>query len=150
MMMDGDIFEDCSEDGIEKKGLMRHIAGMVSRDDIVVLSLIPGKMIQTFVRQNGVMWNIHLAISKKCTLSGKERLGLSHDACEWMVHHRGARKFVAQIPKTNRAAQRYAAACGLQRVGTLTSAIRKNGVMVDMVMYQSCEGDVKKLLQIGG
>jgi hypothetical protein len=149
MMMDDDIFDGCSEDGSEKKGLLKHIASMVSRDDVVVLSLIPGKMIQTFVRRNGVMWDIHIAISKKCTLSGKERLELSHDACAWMVHHRGARKFAAQIPKTNRAAQRYAAACGLQRAGMLTSAIRKNGIMVDMVIYQSCEDDMKKLLQRG-
>ncbi|MBV5329130.1 MAG: hypothetical protein JZU65_16135 [Chlorobium sp.] len=147
MMLDDEIFANCSDDSMEKKKIPGYVRNLLTNEGIVVLEIIPGKMIQTFVRQTGVMWNVHIAISKKCKLTGAERMQLSEDACNWMVHIRGARKFVANIPRYNKCALRFAAACGMKRTGVLTSAIRKNGALVDMVVYQSTDDAVQKLVR---
>ncbi len=147
LMLDADVFGGCSEDGTEKKKMGSYVKTLLSRPDIVVMNVITGKMIHSFVRKNGVMWDIHTAISKKCEIGGKERVRLTREACAWMMKYKGARKFITHVPEGNRAAGIYAVACGLERVGVLTSAIRKGGVLVDMAVYQTRDEDIENVLR---
>jgi hypothetical protein len=147
MMQDEDVFNGCAEDGMERKNTVSYVKTLIGRDDVVVLCLVPGKMIHTFVRRTGVMWDIHTAISKKCELKGKERVKMTIAACTWMIKSKGARKFTTHVPEGNRAAGIYAIACGLERCGVLTSSIHKNGRLVDMTIYQTKDEDVLEILR---
>ena len=145
LMLDADIFGACSEDGTVKSKMRAYIKGMLSRPDIIILAPVPGKMIHTFIRQNGILYDIHTAIRKDCGLTGREKIQLTRDACIWMVKNRGARKFITHVPAGNRAAGIYARACGLERVGVLTHAIKKDGILLDMTLYQSKDRDINNI-----
>lgn len=147
LMLDGDIYGGCSEDGTEKHKMTAYVRNMLARPDMVVLAPVVGKMIHSFVRHTGVMWDIHTAIRKDCGIPGKERVMLTREACTWMMQHKGARKFITHVPAGNRAAGIYAVACGLERVGVLTSSIKKGGELVDMAIYQTKDEDIKKVLE---
>lgn len=146
LMLDADVYGGCSEDGTEKHRMLAYVKNMLARPDLVVLAPVPGKMIHTFVRQTGVMWEIHTAIRKTCDIPGRERVRLSKEACIWMIKNRGARKIITHVPQGNRAAGIYAVACGLERVGVLTNAIKKDGVLLDMTLYQSKDRDVNQVI----
>lgn len=146
LMLDADIFGACSEDGMVKSKMKAYIKSMLSRPDITIISPAPGKMIHTFVRQNSIMYDIHTAIRKDCGLTGKEKIRLTREACIWMIRAKGARKFITHVPAGNRAAGIYAVACGLERVGTLTHAIRKDGLLRDMTLYQSKDSDINNII----
>jgi hypothetical protein len=105
-------------------------------------------MIHSFVQKTGVMWDIHTAIRRNCPATGKERVQLTREACIWMIKNKGARKFTTHVPAGNRAAGIYAVACGMERVGVLTSAMMKGGKLIDMALYQSKDEDVQSI--IGG
>lgn len=147
-MLDGDIYGGCAEDGHDKKKMLGYVKNMLARPDIVIVAPVPGKMLHTFVRQTSAMFDIHTAIKKESGLSGREKVKLTRDACTWMIKSKGARKFTTHVPAGNRAAGIYAVACGLERVGVLTSAIRKNGSLLDMVLYQSKDSEVNVI--VGG
>jgi hypothetical protein len=147
LMLDADAFGGCSEDGVERHKMKTYVRNMLSRPDLVVLTPAPGKMIHTFHRKNGVMHEIHTAIRLGCDIPGKERVRLTRETCEWMIKHRGARKFITHVPAGNRAAGIYAVACGLVRVGVLTSAIKKDGILVDMALYQSRDEDIQEVVR---
>lgn len=143
LMLDADIFGACSEDGTEKKKMAGYIRAMMARPDIVIVSPAPLKMVHTFQRHSGVMWEIHTAIKRNSGLSGREKINLTRDTCKWMIRTKGARKFITHVPAGNRAAGIYAVACGLTRVGIITSAIQKGGELIDMALYQSVDEDIK-------
>lgn len=147
LMLDADAFGGCSEDGTEKKKMKTYVRNMLSRPDLVVLTPAVGKMIHTFHRKTGVMYEIHTAIRRGCDISGKERIRLTRETCEWMIKHKGARKFITHVPAGNRAAGIYAVACGMVRVGVLTSAIKKDGILVDMALYQSRDEDIQRVVR---
>lgn len=147
LMLDADVYGGCSEDGTEKKKMLGYVKTMLARPDIVIIAPVVGKMIHSFVRQTGVMYDIHTAMKKDCGLSGKERVQLTREACEWMIRHKGARKFITHVPAGNRAAGIYAVACGLVRVGVLTSAMKKDGVLVDMTLYQSQDKEINEIVK---
>jgi len=146
LMLDADIFGPCSEDGTVKHKMQAYIKTMLARPDITILAPVPGQMIHTFVRQNGVLYEIHTAIRKSCELSGKEKVFLTREACTWMVKKKGVRKFITHVPAGNRAAGIYAVACGLERVGVLTNAIKKDGILLDMTLYQSKDRDINNII----
>lgn len=149
LMLDSEIYGGCSEDGTEKHKMASYVKNMLARPDLVVLSPVPGKMIHTFhtfIRHTGVMWEIHTAIRRDCGIPGRERVQLTREACAWMIKNRGARKFITHVPEGNRAAGLYAAQCGMVRVGVLTSAMKKDGVLIDMALYQSQDADIKNVL----
>ena len=146
LMLDADIFGPCSEDGTVKRKMSAYIKTMLARPDITILAPVPGKMIHTFVRQNGVLYEIHTAIRKNSGLGGKEKVRLSRDACAWMVKNKGVRKFITHVPEGNRAAGIYAVACGMERVGVLSNAIKKDGILLDMTLYQSKDRDINNII----
>ena len=146
LMLDADIFGPCSEDGTVKHKMQAYIKTMLARPDITILAPVPGKMIHTFVQQGGVMYDIHTAIRKNCGLSGKEKIQLTREACIWMILKKGARKFITHVPAGNRAAGIYAVACGLERVGVLTHAMKKDGILLDMTIYQSRDRDINDII----
>lgn len=146
MMLDADVYGGCSEDGMEKKRMVSYVTTLVSRPDIVVLPVIPGTMIHSFVQKTGVMWDIHTAIRRTCHATGKERVRLTREACIWMMRHKGARKFITHVPAGNRAGGIYAIACGLERAGVLTSAMLKDGKLIDIAVYQSKDTDIQTIL----
>ncbi len=147
MMLDNKIFDGCSEDGTSKKSVFTMVKNLLARPDAVILAPVPGKMVHTFMRHTGVMWEIHTAIRKDCGITGRDRVRLTREACAWMVKNKGARKFITHVPKGNRAAGIYAKACGMERVGVLTKAIRKGGELLDMALYQSKDEDVTTVLR---
>lgn len=147
LMLEGEVFDGCSEDGVSKPRMVTYVKNMLSRQDMVVLTPAPGKMIHSFVRKTGVMWDIHTAIRRDCGIPGKDRVQMSRDACEWMIKKCGAKKFITHVPEGNRAAGIYARACGLVRAGVLTKAMMKNGRLVDLVIYQSKDEDI---ISLGG
>ncbi len=146
LMLDAHIFAGCSEDGIAKTKMVSYVKNMLTLPDMVVLAPAPGKMIHTFQRKSGVMWEIHTAIRRDCEISGKERVQLTREACTWMMKNRGARKFITHVPAGNRAAGIYAIACGLVRVGVITKAMKKDGVLVDVTLYQTRDEDIENVL----
>ncbi len=148
LMLDADVYGGCSEDGTVKSKMTTYVKSLLSRPDITVLSPVPGKMIHTFLRQNGVMYDIHTAMRKDCGIPGREKVRLTREACIWMIKRKGARKFTTHVPAGNRAAGIYAVACGRERVGVLTSAIRKGGKLLDMAIYQSKDEEIINI--VGG
>lgn len=147
LMLDADVFGGCSEDGTVKSKMPTYVKSLLARPNITVIAPVPGKMIHTFVRQNGVLAEIHTAIKKSCELSGKERVEHTRAACIWMIKNRGVRKFITHVPAGNRAAGLYAVACGLERVGVLTSAFKKGGELLDLTLYQSKDSEIQKVLE---
>lgn len=147
LLLDADVYGGCSEDGMDQSQTLSQVKSMLSRPDITVMAPIPGKMMHSFIRQNGVMHDIHTAIKKDCGVSGKEKVQLTREACAWMIKNAGARKFTTHVPAGNRAAGIYAVACGLERVGVLTSAMKKGGVLLDVAIYQSRDEDVKQVME---
>lgn len=147
MMLDREIFAACSEDGVTKSKMTTYAKQMLAAPDMVVIAPVPGKMVHTFHRKTGVMWEIHTAIRQDCGIPGKERVRLTREACTLMIRTRGARKFITHVPEGNRAAAIYAVACGLERVGVLTKALRRNGSLLDLTLYQSRDEDVMSVLE---
>lgn len=146
LMLDDEVFAGCSEDGIEKKVLVAYVRNILCSPDFTVIAPVVGKMVHTFQRKTGVMYEIHTAIRRDCGIPGKERVRLTREACAWMIKNRGVRKFITHVPADNRAAGIYAVACGLERVGVVTKCIRKNGVLLDMTLYQSKDEDIEQVL----
>ena len=146
LMLDADIFGACSEDGTERKKMATYVKNLIARPDITIIAPAPGKMIHTFVRQTSVMYDIHTAIRKNCGLTGKEKIQLTREACTWMILKKGARKFITHVPEGNRAAGIYAVACGLTRVGVLTHSMKKDGILLDMTLYQSRDRDINNAI----
>ena len=147
LMLDADVYGGSSEDGTVKSKMLAYVKNMIARPDIIIIAPVPGKMIHTFVRQNSILYDIHTAIKKDSGLTGKEKVRLTREACTMMVRNKGARKFTTHVPTDNRAAGIYAIACGLERVGVISSAIKKNGVLLDMVLYQSKDEDIQNVLR---
>lgn len=147
LMLDPDVYAGSSEDGSVKSKMAGYVKTLLSRPDVVVIAPIVGKMVHTFVRQNSIMYEIHTAIKRDCEASGKEKVKLTREACTWMIKYRGARKFITHVPADNRAGGIYATACGLERVGVLTSAIKKGGELLDMALYQSKDEDIQQILR---
>lgn len=146
LMLDSDVFGACSEDGTDRKKVAGYVKNLIARPDITVIAPVIGKMIHTFVRQNGVLYDIHTAIRKNSGLSGRDKVKMTREACVWMIINKGARKFITHVPAGNRAAGIYAIACGLERVGVLTSAIKKDGSLLDMAIYQSRDEEIQEIL----
>jgi len=146
LMLDADIFGACSEDGTVKSKMAAYIKTMLARPDIIVMAPVPGKMIHTFNRVNGVMYDIHTAIRKDSGISGKDKVRLTREACIWMIKTKGARKFLTHVPEGNRAAGIYAIACGLERVGVITKAMKKDGKLLDVTLYQSKDEEIQRIL----
>jgi len=146
LMLDGEVYAGCSEDGAVKSKMTTYVKHMLSMPDMVVLAPAPGKFIHTFHRKTNVMWEIHTAIRRDCGIPGKERVRLTREACKWMIVNKGARKFITHVPDGNRAAGIYAVACGLVRVGVLTSAMRKDGALIDVALYQTRDDDIQNVL----
>lgn len=146
LMLDAEVFAGCSEDGVTRNKMPTYVKNMLALPDMVVLAPVPGQMIHTFQRKTGVMYEIHTAIRRDCEIPGRERIQLTREACIWMMKNKGARKFITHVPAGNRAAGIYAVACGLVRVGVITSAMKKDGVLVDVTLYQSRDEDVQNIL----
>ena len=142
LMLDADIYGACSEDGTVKSKMTSYVKNLLSRPDIIVMAPAPGKMIHTFNRVNGVMYDIHTAIRKDSGISGKDKVRLTREACIWMIKTKGARKFLTHVPEGNRAAGIYAIACGLERVGVISKAMKKGGKLLDVTLYQSRDADI--------
>jgi hypothetical protein len=147
LMLDAEIFAACSEDGVTKAKMATYAKQMLAAPDMVVIAPVPGKMVHTFHRKTGVMWEIHTAIRQDCGIPGKEKVRLTREACTIMIRQKGARKFITHVPEGNRAAAIYAVACGLERVGVLTRALKRNGQLLDMTLYQSRDEDILKILE---
>jgi hypothetical protein len=147
LMLDADVFGACSEDGTERGKMAAYVKNLLARPDIVVVAPVPGKMIHTFNRQNGVLYDIHTAIRKNSGLSGREKINLTREACIWMIKTKGARKFITHVPEGNRAAGIYAVACGLHRVGVMTKSMKKNGALLDVTIYQSNDEEIQNIIK---
>jgi hypothetical protein len=146
LMQEDEIFAGSSEDGIDRKVLVAYVRNILRSPDFTVIAPVVGKMIHTFQRRTGVMYEIHTAIRRNCGIPGKERVRLTREACTWMIKNYGVRKIITHVPADNRAAGIYAVACGLERVGVVTKCIRKNGVLLDMTLYQSKDEDIEQVL----
>ena len=147
LMLDSEIFAACSEDGVTKSKMTTYARQMLAAPDMVVIAPVPGQMVHTFHRKTGVMWEIHTAIRQNCGVAGRDRVRLSREACAMMIRTRGARKFITHVPEGNRAAAIYAVACGMERVGVLTGAIKRDGKLIDLTLYQSKDEDIKSILE---
>ncbi len=145
-MRDPVMFDACSDDGLGKAGVKKHIRGMLANPSVTML--IPGKgVIVTFVRQNQIMYNLHIAITENCPLNFTERISSARAASAWMINNVGARKFVAQIPEYNRKARMFATKVGLSQTAILTDAFQKKGRFVDLFIFQSKHSDVMSLIK---
>ena len=148
LLSDPEVMFYCSDDGVAKKRhIKRHVEAIIGRPDITTLSPAPGKMVLSFVARNAVMHEMHIAVRPDCGLSGREIKAHTEAACAWMIRNRGARKIIAEIPSYNLEACRMAAAGGLQRAGVLTSAFLKGGKLHDLIVYQSRDEDVQRILE---
>lgn len=148
LLSDKEVFFYCSDDGVSTKQIKRHVETILSRPDIVVLSPVPGKMVMSFMMQNAAMWDFHTIVRPGSGMKGKEIKEAVLKCCAWMIKNKGARKFMTRVPAYNREAMLMAAAGGMVRACTLTSAFLKQGKLHDLVIYQSRDEDVQKLMEV--
>ena len=143
---DKELFNSCGDDGLGKKNIRKNVQRLLANPSVTVLIPQNG-VIVSFVRQNTIMYELHIIITKRCQLSLRERVQAAREATIWMAKQ-GGRKFIAQIPEYNRGARLFATLSGLKPSGRLEKAFQKNGKLHDLVVFQSDINDV--LTSIGG
>ena len=141
ILADGDTFNSCGDDGLGKKNIKKSIQKMLANPSVTVLIPKNGVVV-SFVKQNAIMHELHVIMTKRCQFNFAERVQAARDAAQWMIRNRGARKFIAQIPEYNRGARILAVKVGLSFLGRLEKSFQKNGKLHDLMVFQSDINDV--------
>ena len=91
----------------------------------------------TLLPQNAASYEIHAAFMRRSRSSRRPHdttAEMARAAIAWAFAHMPARRVVASIPATNRAAIRAAERAGMTRFGTNARSFLKRGELVDQVL----------------
>lgn len=99
------------------------IAYVVASDDAGDIGLY------TFVPRNAATWEMHATL-----VFGSRAQRAAREAIVWAFSELGARRVIAEIPATNRAAIRAARRAGMREYGRDPRSFLKRGLLVDRVL----------------
>ncbi len=81
---------------------------------------------------NNILWSPHIFIFEEYRRNGSEEWGKL--VAQYMVKYFGAKKFLALTPYES--AKKYAEKMGFKYVATLTSSIKKDGILMDQYILE--------------
>lgn len=86
-----------------------------------------------FAPQTHVCWEVHIVLQPTCR--GRRGIALTRAMLAWLWAHTECRRLVAAVPAYHRAAARFCALMGMERIGVNRKAFLRRGQLHDTVLF---------------